>query len=130
MEERKVDKLVVKHNKLVEFKGRMTVNELKLFSLIIADIREQQEKRKEEYSIDISALKETTDHKGFYDYIRDVALRLEDKRIIVDKLDENNKRSFTTIRLITNPEYKEGDSNLIVEIDKNLIPYIDRKSVV
>ena len=26
------NKLVVKHNKLIEFKGKMTTNELKLFS--------------------------------------------------------------------------------------------------
>ena len=67
------NKLVVKHNKLIEFKGKMTTNELKLFSLIISDVREQQEKQFERYNINISVLKETTKDKNFYDYISDVA---------------------------------------------------------
>lgn len=35
----------------MEFKGRMTTNELKLFSLVIADVREQQRKQFEEYGL-------------------------------------------------------------------------------
>ena len=69
-------------------------------------------------------MQDTTEHKGFYDYIRNIALRLEDKRIVVDGLDKNNKRYFTTIRLISKPIFKEGGSKLTVEIDRDLIPYI------
>lgn len=124
MQEKKNDKLVVKHNKLVEFKGRMTTNELKLFGLIIADVREQQDNQFQEYNIDISVLEETTKDKNFYNYIRDVALRLEDKKIIVDGINQNNKRYFTTIRLINKPRFVEGSNKLILDIDKDLIPYI------
>ncbi len=124
MQEKKNDKLVVKHNKLIEFKGRMTTNELKLFSLIIADVREQQDKQFQEYNIDISVLEEITKDKNFYNYIQEVALRLEDKRIIVEGLNEKNKRHFTTIRLINKPRYTEGSNKLTVDIDKDLIPYI------
>ena len=118
------NKLVVKHNKLIEFKGRMTTNELKLFSLIIADVREQQERQFEEYEIDISVLQETTKDKNFYNYIKDIALRLEDKRIVIDRLNEDNKKYFNTIRLINKPRYTEGNKNLTVDLDRDLIPYI------
>lgn len=118
------NKLVVKHNKLIEFKGRMTTSELKLFSLIIADVREHQEKQFEEYQVDISVLQETTKHRDFYSYIQDVALKLEDKRIVVNGLTKKNKRYFTTIRLINKPRYSEDNKNLVVDIDSDLIPYI------
>lgn len=118
------NKLVVKHNKLIEFKGRMTLNELKLFSLIVADIREQQERQFEEYKIDISVLKEITKDKNFYEYIKEVALKLENKRIIVEGINEKKKKYFTTIRLINKPRYTEGDYRLTVDLDKDLIPYI------
>lgn len=120
----KCNKLVVKHNKLIEFKGKMTTNELKLFGLIIADVRENQQKQFEEYEIDISVLKETTKDKNFYDYIKDVALKLESKRIVVDGINERNKRYFTTIRLINKPRYEEGQKSLTIDLDKDLIPYI------
>lgn len=124
MQKKKNDKLVVKHNKLVEFKGKMTTNELKLFGLIIADVREQQDKQFQEYNIDISILEETTKDKNFYNYIKDVALRLEDKKIVIDGINQNNKRYFTTIRLINKPRYVEGNNKLTLDIDKDLIPYI------
>lgn len=117
-------KLVVKHNKLIEFKGRMSVCELKLFGLIIADIREQQEGRFEEYKVDLTILKETTNHNNFYDYMKEVALKLESKRMIVEDFDQENKKYFTTIRLIHKPKYRQGDNFLTIELDKDLIPYI------
>lgn len=124
IENKKQDKLIVKHNKLIEFKGRMTTNELKLFSLIVADVRGQQERQFEEYKIDLSVLKETTKDKNFYGYIKDIAVKLEDKKIIVEGVNSNNKRYFTTIRLLHKPRYTEGDNYLLIDIDKDLIPYI------
>ena len=118
------DKLVVKHNKLVEFKGRMTTNELKLFSIIIADIREQQENTLEKYKIDISILKETTEHKDFYNYIKEVAFRLEEKSIEVERINNSGKKESFKMRLIYRPLITEDDSHLELLIDKELIPYI------
>ena len=37
---------------------------------------------------------------------------------------EENKRHFTTIRLINKPRYTEGSNELTIDIDKDLIPYI------
>lgn len=118
------NKLVVKHNKLIEFKGQMTTNELKLFSLIVADIGEQQKDQFQRYSIDISALKETTKDKNFYEYISDVAFKLENKRIIIEKLNEKGKKYRTSIRLINKPEITDESKDLVLHIDKDLIPYI------
>lgn len=120
----KCNKLVAKHNKLIEYKGRMTLNELKLFSLIIADVRDKQEGQFKEYQIDISVLKEITKDKNFYDYISSVAFKLESKRIIVEKLNEKGKRVKTSIRLINKPEIVEDSKNLGLHIDKDLLPYI------
>ena len=124
MDKRKQDKLVVKHNKLIEFKGRMTVNELKLFSLIISYVRECQEDQFKEYKIDTTLLKETTKDKNFYNYICDVAFKLEEKRIIVEKINDNGKREITSIRLINKPHIIEDNKYLGLYIDKDLIPYI------
>lgn len=118
------NKLVVKHNKLVEFKGRMTTNELKLFSIIISDIREQQENTLEKYKIDISILKETTEHKDFYNYIKEVAFRLEEKSIEVERINSKGKKESFKMRLIYRPLITEDDSHLELLIDKDLIPYI------
>ncbi len=118
------DKLVVKHNKLIEFKGRMSVNELKLFSLIIADIREHQETTLQEYHIDISILKKATKHKDFYNYMKDVAIKLEQKRIIVETINDSGKRESYPIRLIYRPKIVEDSKHLELYLDKDLIPYI------
>lgn len=80
-ESKKENKLIVKHIKLIEFKGRMTTNELKLFSLIVSGVRGQQERQFEEYKIDLSVLKQTTKDKNFYSYIKDVAVKLEEKKL-------------------------------------------------
>lgn len=118
------NKLVVKHNKLIEFKGKMTTNELKLFSLIISDVREQQQKQFEEYEIDISVIKEITKDKNFYDYISEVAFKLESKRIILESLDEEGEKYRTSIRLVNKPKITKKSKTLKLYIDKDLIPYI------
>ncbi|MGO1820106.1 MAG: replication initiation protein [Senegalia sp. (in: firmicutes)] len=124
LREKKCDKLVVKHNKLIEFKGRMTTNELKLFSLIVADIREQQERVLEEYKINISVLKETTEHKDFYNYIKEVAFKLEEKSIEVENINKQGKKESFKMRLIYRPLIIEDSNYLEVLLDKELIPYV------
>ena len=118
------NKLVVKHNKLIEFKGRMTTNELKLFSLIIADIREEQEGTLEGYKIDISVLRKTTEHKDFYNYLKEVAFKLEEKSIEVENINEKGKKESFKMRLIYRPFIVEDSDILEVLIDKELIPYV------
>ena len=124
MNDKKVDKLVVKHNKLIEFKGRMTVSELKLFSLIIADVRENQEGIIEQYNIDISILKDATNHKAFYNYLKEVAFKLEDRSIEVERLNDKGKKTSFKMRLIYRPEITEDSKQLKLFIDKELIGYI------
>ena len=119
------EKLVVKHNKLIEFKGKLTTNEIKLLSLIISDVRTyKQHEQFKAYDIDISMLRDLSNHKGFYGYMKDLALRLENKRIIVEKINENNVRETSLLRLINKPKITEDTYNLEVYIDKDLIPYI------
>ncbi len=117
-------KLVVKHNKLIEFKGRLTTNELKLLSLIIVEVRGEQKSQFKEYEIDVSLLRESTQHKDFYNYMKEVATRLEDRKILVEGINKDNKRYFTTIRLIHKPHFVEGSDKLNISIDKDLVPYI------
>lgn len=118
------NKLVVKHNKLIEFKGKLTINELKLLNLIIVEIRGDQNTQFKEYEIDVSILRQATEHKDFYNYMKEVATRLEDRKIIVEGINKENKRYFTTIRLIHKPRFIEGSDKLKINIDKDLVPYI------
>lgn len=69
-------------------------------------------------------MKETTEHKDFYNYIKEIALKLDNKRIVAEDVGKNNRKTFNTIRLINKPRYTEGSNNLIVDLDKDLIPYI------
>ncbi|NMA58770.1 replication initiation protein [Clostridium cochlearium] len=124
MEKYKNNKLVVKHNKLIEFKGKMGLNELKLFSLVIADIKEQQDKIFKKYEINIDILKQTTEHKDFYNYMQEIAFNLENKRIIVENINEKGKRESYPIRLINRPKIVEDSKFLELYIDKDLIPYV------
>ena len=123
MKESKNKKLVVKDNRLIDFKGRMSLNELKLFCLVVADVREQQENQFEEYRIDVSALAERTDFKDFYNYISEIALNLEKKRILLEGKDERGEYR-TTVRLINKPTIRKDSKELELYIDKDLIPYI------
>ena len=116
-------KLVVKDNRLIDFKGRMSLNELKLFCLVVADVREQQENQFEEYRIDVSVLAQRTDSKDFYNYISEIALNLEKKRILLEGKDKRGKYR-TVLRLINKPVIREDSKELELYIDKDLIPYI------
>lgn len=119
------EKLVVKHNKLIEFKGKLTVNEIKLLSLIIADVRvTKQHEQFKEYRVDISYLKDNTNHKDFYNYLKETALRLESRRIVVERINGKNARETTLLRLINKPRITDDTYELEVYIDKDLIPYI------
>ena len=118
------NKLVVKHNNLIGYRGFMTNSELKLFSLIVANVREEQKEQFEKYSIDVSILKKQTKHKDFYRYLVDVALRLESRQLKVEKINDRGKRKFIPIRLINKPIITEDSKELEFYLDKDLLPYI------
>lgn len=120
----KEKKLIVKHNRLIEYRGKMTPGELKLFSLIVTDVRENQVTQFEKYRVDVSVLKEATQDKNFYGYIKDLALKLEDKKIVVEENTGKGNRKTTSIRLINKPTIVEDSYELELFIDKDLVPYI------
>lgn len=63
-----------------------------MFSLIITDVREHQERQFEKYYINVLPLKEQTKDKNFYNYIKEVAFNLEEKRLQVESINEKGKK--------------------------------------
>lgn len=123
MKNKNHNKLISKDNRLIKFKGRMTLNELKLFNLIVAEVREQQRNQFEKYKIDVSTLANRTEFKDFYNYILEIALNLEKKRILLDGRDERGEYK-TTLRLINKPIVRKDSKEVELYIDKDLVPYI------
>lgn len=122
-------KLVKKHNRIIEYKGSMTVNELKLFSLIVAEVGEDlctmaEDSILEKCVIDVSPMKENTKDKNFYSYIKDVVDRLEERKIEIEKLDKNGRKVWTKIRLISRPTVTEDSKNIELFLDKEILPYM------
>lgn len=114
---------VIKNNKLIEFKGRLTTNELKLFGLIMANVHENQTEDLEKYVIDVSELKGYTRDKNFYGYLQETAFGLENKRILVEYM-EGGKEKRYPLRLIYRPIITRDSKMLEFYLDKNLVPYI------
>lgn len=116
--------LVIKNNRLIEYKGRLTLSELRLFGLVMANVHKEQAQDLAKYVIDVSVLRDNTSDKNFYGYLKEVALKLENKRIIVESITDNGKRQCYPIRIIYRPRIVEGSNNLEFYLDKDLVPYI------
>ncbi|WP_245674496.1 replication initiation protein [Andreesenia angusta] len=119
------DDKVSKSNLLIESRGKMSLNEAKLFALIMTQTELHQENQFEKYVLDVSSLKDSTNHKGFYDYLKKTAIALEDVKLVVETLTEKRKRKTTVIRLINSPSVTEGEYELEYYINKDLLPYIE-----
>lgn len=121
------DKLVIKNNRLVEFRGRLTRNELQLFSLIMANVHENEsnltEERLLEYKIDVKELKGDLKGHDFHGYLKQVAFGLEEKSVVVD-YKENGYKKSAKLRLINSPVVSGGEGTLAFYLNKELIPYI------
>lgn len=116
---------VVKSNVLIEAKGRMTALEHKFIINLISEIT-PNDKDFKEYELSISEIKKDlkiTD-KNIYEVLKDVANRLMDRKIEIERINEKGKKSFLVTRYLSSAEYVEGEGKIKVNFDPKLKPYL------
>lgn len=116
--------LVVKANKFIEAKGRMTTLEQKLIAGLISEISPEDENFKE-YDLSISELRKElriTDTR-VYETLRETANNLMKKEIVLEELTPKGKKKFIVTRIIASAEYVEGEGHIKITFAPVLKPY-------
>lgn len=118
------NEIVNKHNKLIEFKGRMTVLEQKLLATVISKIT-SEDKDFKEYRIYISEIQDYLDttHKDIYSQLKETARSLRKREIQIEQITKNNK-SFLVTGWISSARYVDGEGYIVIYIDPLLKPYL------
>lgn len=116
---------VVKANKLIEAKGRLSVVEQKLLATLISEIR-IDDKDFKVYKLDIKEISEfmNLNSNAVYEQLKLAARNLRNKEIVIENTNEEGKKSFLVTGLLSSAKYKEGEGDLEVYIDPNLKPYL------
>lgn len=116
--------LVVKANKFIEAKGRMTTLEQKLIAGLISEITPEDEDF-QEYDLNISELKRDlriTDTR-IYETLKETANNLQKKDIVLEEITPKGKKKFIVTRIISSAEYVEGEGRIKIRFDPVLKPY-------
>ncbi|MGO3168689.1 replication initiation protein [Senegalia sp. (in: firmicutes)] len=121
----KEENWVVKANKLIEAKGKLSMVEQKLFASLISEITTDDEDFKD-YKLEIKEIAEFTklNSKAVYGQIKLAARNLRKKEIFIEEVSEDGKRSFLTMGLLSSAKYEEGEGYIKVSIDPDLKPYL------
>ena len=117
---------VVKHNKLIEAKGKMTLMEQKILRVVIAELQ-PEDKDFAEYSIntaDFKGMTGDTGRKDLYNEIKEVSNRLMDRKIEIEDINEQGKKRFFITRYLSSAKYVDGEGFLTVKFDPDLKPYL------
>lgn len=117
---------VVKHNKLIEAKGRMTLMEQKILRAVISVIK-PEDKDFKEYQIDVREFQELSGSDGrkdLYNELKDVSHRLMDRKIEIEELIAEGKKRFLVTRYISSAEYVTGEGHIKILFDPKLKPYL------
>lgn len=119
------DNYVVKANKLIEAKGRLSVVEQKLLATLISEIR-TDDKDFKAYKLEIQEISEfmNLNSNAVYEQLKLAARSLRNKEIIIENINKEGKKSFLVTGLLSSAKYKEGEGYLEVYIDPNLKPYL------
>lgn len=120
------DNYVVKHNKLIEAKGRMTLMEQKILRAVIAEIK-PEDKDFKEYQIDVREFQElsgSVGRKDLYNELKDLSDRLMDRKIEIEEMIAEGKKKFLVTRYISSAEYVTGEGFIKIHIDPKLKPYL------
>lgn len=118
----KKDNLVVKANKLIEAKGRLSLLEQKIFASLVSEITPGQDS-KTLYKININEIAELSNSKSsdIYNKLKKAAKNLLDKKILIE---DDERSSFLAMTLFSSVEYKKNSGVLEIEISKKLKPYL------
>ena len=119
------DNQVVKANKLIEAKGKLSLIEQKLFASLISEITPDDEDFKY-YEIKISDIAEFMDRKSksIYDDLKVASSNLRKKEIVIQEKNSNGKSEFLITGLLSSARYQEGEGKIKFRIDPDLKPYL------
>jgi plasmid replication initiation protein len=119
------DNYVVKHNNLIEAKGRMTALEQKIILSVISEIT-PADKDFESYFISVEDFRQEigTSTKHLYDEIKKAASSLRKKEIEIEKVNKQGKREFLITGYLSSAQYVEGQNKIEVSVDPKLKPYL------
>jgi plasmid replication initiation protein len=118
---------VVKHNKLIEAKTKMTFTaiEQKLFLTVVAKIEMKEEKLKRKYVIDLHDFFELNGNQTVggsqWNSIEEAVVRLQDKKLKLRRYDDDG---YFISRLITGASFLKNTSKLEVSFYEDLAPYL------
>ena len=116
---------VIKANKFIQAKGKLTTLEQKLLAALISEITPQDEDFKE-YHLDIRKVGEFIglNYNAIYERLSDVALGLLDKKLFLEETDEKGRRGFFATTLISSAKHKENTGIITMKFDPDLKPYL------
>ncbi|MBF8984723.1 replication initiation protein [Lutibacter sp. B2] len=117
--------LVVKHNKLIELKGKMTALEQKFLATVISKLKTEDTDFKE-YTIYISEIEQylLSKHKDVYGQLKKTVSSLRDRKIEIEKITAKGKKSFLITGWLSSARYEDGEGYVTVYIDPYLKPYL------
>ena len=120
VDEIKNNALATMHNRFVEARYKLTVEEQRIMLALISLIQPDDEDFKD-YKIPVSVLKELTGtkRKDIYSAVKEAVERLLKRTIKIE-----TEEGFEAFNFISYGRYKRGEGYFIVSIDKHLKPYL------
>lgn len=116
---------IVKANKLIEAKGRLSLLEQKLFASLVSEIT-PEDKDFKTYYLEISHLAEFTgtNSNDIYDDLKQASRNLRKKEILIEKKNDDGTKSFLVTGLFSSAEHKNRSGILEIQFDPKLKPYL------
>ncbi|MDA3780050.1 MAG: replication initiation protein [Bacteroidales bacterium] len=116
---------IVKANKLIEAKGRLSLLEQKLFASLVSEITPEDRDFKT-YYLEIKHLAEFTGTKSkdIYEDLKQASRHLIKNEILIEKENDDGTKSFLVTGLFSSAQHKDGSGILEIQFDPNLKPYL------
>ena len=116
----KNNSIATMHNKLVEARYKLTVEEQRIMLALISLIQPEDEDFKD-YKIPVSVLQELTGtrRKDIYTAVKEAVEKLLKRTIVIE-----TEKDFEAFNFISYGRYRRGEGYFIVSIDKHLKPYL------
>jgi len=108
------------HNKFVEARYRLTIEEQRIILALISLIQPEDEDFKD-YKIPVNVLQELTGtkRKDIYTAVKEAVERLLKRTIIIE-----TEKDFEAFNFISYGRYRKGEGYFVISIDKHLKPYL------
>lgn len=118
------DDYIVKDNRLVQARYSMTMQETRLFILMLSKIR-KDDTALPEFEIPVSSISNTfgVQAQSLYGQMEKVCDRLS-KRVVHVPIDKEGRSGFVKYPLTRKSSYVEGDAYIIVAFNHDLAPYL------